>query len=71
MKNLADKDKRDKTKIQRERERAGLSRIELSRQSGVPLITLEKWEWEKRKPTKFQALKKIAEILGCKIEDLI
>ena len=40
----------EKTEIQTRREALGLSRAELSRQSGIPLRTLENWEAEVNRP---------------------
>ena len=53
------------------RENAGISMAELSRKSGVPYRTINDSEYEKRKPRDVYQLKKIADALGCQIEDLI
>lgn len=59
------------TKIEHLRKSAELSTAELSRRSGVPRRTLDDWEHERRKPRDIYQLKKVADALGCKIEDLI
>ena len=59
------------TKIEERRKAAGMSRSELSRQSGVPLRTLEEWEAGRRVPRDVYQLAKVAKALNCLIEDLI
>lgn len=59
------------TKIEKIRKQRGLSRIELSRQSGVPLRTLEDWEHRRRIARNVYQLKKVADILKVEIEDLL
>ncbi len=59
------------SKITEKRIAAGMSRSELSRQSGVPLRTLEEWEAGRRIPRDVYQLAKVARVLKCKIEDLI
>ena len=49
----------------------GISRAELSRQSGVPIRTLESWANRSRKSPDVYQLYKVAQVLGCHIEDLI
>ena len=53
------------------REERGLSRQDLSRLSGVPYRTLEYWEKGLRKASDVHQLKKVADVLNVKIEDLI
>lgn len=53
------------------REERGLSRQDLSRLSGVPYRTLEYWEKGLRKASDVYQLKKVADVLSVKIEDLI
>ena len=55
-------------KIRKER---NISRIELSKHSRVPLRTIEDWENGRRKPRDVYQLKKVADALGCSIEELI
>ncbi len=59
------------TKIEERRKAAGMSRSELSRQSDVPLRTLEEWEAGRRVPRDVYQLAKVAKALNCLIEDLI
>ena len=59
------------TKIEERRKAAGMSRSELSRQSDVPLRTLEEWEAGRSVPRDVYQLAKVAKALNCLIEDLI
>lgn len=59
------------SKIYEIRKRQGLSRVELSRQSEVPLRTIENWESGARKPRDVYQLRKIAKELQVTIEELI
>ena len=58
-------------RIKELREAAGMSRQELAERSGVPWRTIDDWVSGRRKPKDVYQLKKIADALGCKIEDLI
>lgn len=49
----------------------GMSRLELSRQSGVPARTLEDWAMRKRESPDVYQLLKVARVLDCSIEDLL
>ena len=49
----------------------GITRAELSRQSGVPIRTLEGWAKRQRTNPNVYQLYKVAKVLGCHIEDLI
>ena len=49
----------------------GISRSELSRRSGVPLPTLDAWGRRTRLPRDVYQLYKVAQVLGCHIEDLL
>ena len=49
----------------------GISRSELSRRSGVPLPTLDAWGRRTRLPRNVYQLYKVAQVLGCHIEDII
>ena len=57
--------------IKQLRQNLDMSRAELSKQSGVPDRTVDDWENGRRKPRDVYQLKKIADALGCYIEDLI
>ena len=49
----------------------GMTRSDLSKQSGVPLRTIESWCRRRRVPRDVYQLLKLAKVLGCQIEDLI
>ena len=49
----------------------GISRTDLSRQSGVPLRTLEAWSRRINIPRDVYQLLKVAKALDCRIEDII
>lgn len=53
------------------RQNLKMSRVELSKQSGVPARTIDDWENNRRKPRDVYQLKKVSDVLGCYIEDLI
>ena len=57
--------------IKQLRQNLNMSRAELSKQSGVPTRAVDDWENGRRKPRDVYQLKKIADVLGCYIEDLI
>ena len=59
------------TRIDRKCVEAGISRRELARRSGVPIRTLEAWAKRSRLPRDVYQLQKVAQALGCHIEDLI
>jgi DNA-binding Xre family transcriptional regulator len=59
------------TKIDRKCVELGISRMELSRRSGVPIRTLEAWGKRLRVPRDVYVLQKVAQALECHIEDLI
>lgn len=63
--------KENSNRIDRKCIEAGLSRRELARRSGVPVQTLESWASGKRIPRDVYQLYKVAQALGCHIEDLI
>lgn len=50
---------------------AGLSRIKLSELSNVPTRTIDDWENQRRIPRDVYQIKKIADALNVKIEDII
>lgn len=59
------------TRIDRRCIEAGISRTELSRRSGVPIRTLEAWSRRLRVPRDVYQLHKVAQALGCSIEDIM
>ena len=64
-------EKEGMTPIDRKCLEAGISRLELSRRSGVSARTLEAWGKRLRIPRDVYQLNKVAKALGCHIEDLI
>lgn len=63
--------KENMTRIDRKCVEQGISRMELSRRSGVPIRTLEAWGTRQRVPRDVYVLQKVAQALECHIEDLI
>ena len=61
----------DLTPVDKRSIEKGISRSELSRQSGVPIRTLESWANRSRKSPDVYQLYKVAKVLDCHIEDLI
>lgn len=59
------------TNIEKFRIKAGWSRTEMAKKSGVPVRTIDDWENGRRKPRDVYQLKKVADVLQVKIEDLI
>ena len=59
------------TPIDRKCIEQSLTRKELSIRSGVPLRTLEAWAKRSRIPRDVYQLHKVAQALGCRIEDII
>lgn len=59
------------TPIDRKCIEQSLTRKELSIRSGVPLRTLEAWAKRARIPRDVYQLHKVAQALGCRIEDII
>lgn len=57
-------------KIKAERLKKNISRVELSRLTGIPLRTLEDWEAGKRKPGNIKGILKLGEILNITSEEL-
>lgn len=49
----------------------GITRRELARQSGVPIRTIEGWAKRIRTNPNVYQLYKVAQVLGCTIEDLL
>ena len=58
-------------KIKKAREGVGFSRAELSKLSGVPVRTIDDWENNRRKPRDVYQIKKVADALNVRIEDII
>ena len=63
--------KENMTPIDRKCVEQGISRLELSRRSGVSPRTLEAWGKRIRIPRDVYQLYKVAKALDCQIEDLI
>lgn len=61
----------DLTPIDRKCVELGISRLELSRRSGVSARTLESWGKRMRIPRDVYVLYRVAKALGCSIEDII
>ena len=61
----------DMTRIDKRCIELGMTRADLSRKSGVPVRTLEAWGKRTRIPRDVYALQKVAQALGCHIEDII
>lgn len=61
----------DLTPIDKRSLEKGITRAELSRQSGVPIRTLEGWAARLRTNPNVYQLYKVAQVLECHIEDLI
>lgn len=59
------------TPINRKCIEAGISRKELAERSGVPMVTIDQWARRVRLPRDVYQLYKVAQALGCHIEDLI
>lgn len=57
--------------IKKLRLEAGINRPELAERSGVPKRTIDDWENGRREPRDVYQLKKIADVLGVNLEDLI
>lgn len=53
------------------RKESGLSQMELSEKSGIPMRTIQYWEAGHVLEAKVGSLKKVAEVLGCRIDDLL
>lgn len=59
--------------LKTKRVEAGLSQMMLSVESGVPLSTIEYWERSREhiERAKVGNLKKVADVLGVKVDDLL
>ena len=54
-----------------ERKKRGVSQAELSRMTGIPVRTISHWEMGHVAEAKAKNLKKAADALGCKFDDLM
>lgn len=54
-----------------EQRKRGLSQSELSRLTGIPVRTISYWETGHTPEAKVKSLKKVADALGCKVDDLL
>lgn len=59
------------TKIDLQCIEQGISRKELAERSGIPRRTLENWSMRTRLPRDVYQLHKVAQALGCSIEDIM
>lgn len=59
------------TPIDRKLVESGMTRATLSRESGVPLRTLENWAKRTIKSPNVYQFYKVAKVLGCSMEDLL
>lgn len=58
-------------KLEQMRTAKGMSRAELSEKTGIPYQTIASWENGNRTFSKFESLVKIANVLDCKIDDIV
>ena len=56
--------------LKEKRKEAGLTQKKLAELSGVPIRTIQNWEDHVSEPLA-RPLKRVAEVLGCKVDDLI
>lgn len=56
--------------LKRKRRESGLTQRQLAEKSGVPLRTIQNWEGHVTEPLA-RPLKRVAEVLGCKLDDLV
>ena len=59
------------TPIDRKCVEAGISRKQLAQMSGIPYVTIDQWGRRVRIPRDVYQLYKVAQVMGCHIEDLI
>ncbi|NCB75348.1 MAG: XRE family transcriptional regulator [Clostridia bacterium] len=57
--------------IARIRARAGMTQAELSEKIGIHVVTLSNWEREKRGDPGAKDLQRMAQILGCGVEEFL
>lgn len=58
-------------RLEQMRTAKGMSRTELSEKTGIPYQTIANWENGNRTLSKFENLVKIANVLDCKIDDIV
>lgn len=56
--------------LKEKRKEAGLTHKKLAELSGVPIRTIQNWEDHVSEPLA-RPLKRVADVLGCKVDDLI
>ena len=56
--------------LKQKRREAGLTQKQLAERSGVPMRTIQNWEDHVTEPFA-RPLKRVADVLGCKVDDLI
>lgn len=61
----------DMTPLARKLIERGMTKKDLAEKSGVPLVTIDQWTRRLRKSPNVYQLYKVAQVLGCHIEDLI
>ena len=59
------------SKFARVRKAAGISQNELANRAGLKVTTIQKWENRSIENAYVGLLKKAADVLGCKVDDLI
>lgn len=57
--------------LKNRRKEAGIAQRELSERSGVPLRTIQNWEKDGVDRAVVGSLKRVADVLGCKVDDLL
>ena len=56
--------------LKEKRKEKGLTQKRLAELSGIPMRTIQNWENHMSEPLA-RPLKRVAEVLGCKVDDLI
>ena len=59
------------SRLKKARSKAGLQQKELAERAGVSLRTLQNWEGDKRRPSQFDAVGKVAAVLGVSATELL
>lgn len=59
------------SRLKEARGRVGLQQKELAERSGVSLRTIQNWEGDKRRPSQFDAVGKVAAVLGVSAAELL
>lgn len=60
-----------KNNVREKRMEKGLTQSELAKKSGVPVRTIQDWEYGVKPATNVYQIHKVAKALGCKIEHII